>query len=220
MKVSRINLNNCGEDQIEYFDVFAPLVICTTESMPDIIESRCFTFIMNQNVCPDVENDIDPEAARKLRHRLTLFRATYLDTVIPDVKPVSRRRLNEIATPLHKILMMIAPKREVDFVTFIRLSEQRKHDEEAMTVESEIVDIIANKFKMSSSDRFRTTEITNQLNKDKPEKEWLTNYYVGRCIKRLGFEKVAMKDGSAKGYRYNRNLIEKLCKHYDKGIDF
>ncbi|GAI72130.1 unnamed protein product, partial [marine sediment metagenome] len=46
LKVSRINLNKYGEDQIEYYDTFTPLVICTTESIPDIIESRCILFIM------------------------------------------------------------------------------------------------------------------------------------------------------------------------------
>ncbi|GAI31462.1 unnamed protein product, partial [marine sediment metagenome] len=49
LKVSRINLNKTGEDQIEYYDTFTSLVICTTESIPDIIESRCILFTMQKN---------------------------------------------------------------------------------------------------------------------------------------------------------------------------
>jgi hypothetical protein len=55
LKVSRINLNKYGEDQIEYYDTFSPLVICTTESIPDIIESRCILFIMQKNSNPQIE---------------------------------------------------------------------------------------------------------------------------------------------------------------------
>ncbi|GAI80519.1 unnamed protein product, partial [marine sediment metagenome] len=55
LKVERINLNKTGEDQVEYFDVFAPMIICTTEELTEIIESRCLLFSMQPNVNPSVE---------------------------------------------------------------------------------------------------------------------------------------------------------------------
>ncbi|GAJ20433.1 unnamed protein product, partial [marine sediment metagenome] len=59
LKVPRVNLNKEGEDQMEYFDVFAPLVICTTEGLDPIIESRTLLFSMQPNASPSVEKRID-----------------------------------------------------------------------------------------------------------------------------------------------------------------
>ncbi|GAI58125.1 unnamed protein product, partial [marine sediment metagenome] len=115
LKVSRINLENKGEEQVEYFDVFAPMVICTTEPLNEIIESRCLRFIMRANVNPDVEKSFNETWGQDLRNKLTMFRACYLKPEFEEIKRVARRRLNEILTPLYQVLMLIAPGREDEF---------------------------------------------------------------------------------------------------------
>ncbi len=84
IKVPRVNTNKKGEDQIEYYNVFGPLVICTTESIPDTIESRCIVFLMQRNSKVEVEKLIDNEWARWLRDELTLFRVNYFDKTLPQ----------------------------------------------------------------------------------------------------------------------------------------
>jgi hypothetical protein len=220
MKVSRINMNKSGEEQLEYFDVFAPLVICSTESLPPIIESRCFTFVMNQNIYPDVERKIDTDMALELRKRLTWFRFEYMDKPLPIVESVSRRRLNEIAMPLYTILMAIAPERQKDFENFIEICERQKRDEETMSLEADIVKNIVALYKHDGDDRFRTTDIVSQINNGKLEKECYSDRMVGVCIRRLGFEKCKLDRGSTRGYRFNVNLIKRLCKKYEIDCDF
>ena len=120
MKVSRINMNKAGEDAIEYFDVFAPLVICSTETMPPIIESRCISFTMQQNSSPYVEKEIDGKEAAKLRNELTMFRFKYFDETLPKVESVTRRRLKEITKPLCQDCMMVDPGRKGEFIECVR----------------------------------------------------------------------------------------------------
>ncbi|GAJ15823.1 unnamed protein product, partial [marine sediment metagenome] len=106
--VPRINLNKSGEDQIEYFDTFEPMIICTDETMPQDIESRCITFQMQKNANPKVESKIDKELAKSIRNKLIVFRANLAEKELKEFEPVSRRRLNEILYPLYQILMEIA----------------------------------------------------------------------------------------------------------------
>ncbi|GAI36027.1 unnamed protein product, partial [marine sediment metagenome] len=122
LKVSRINMgkDKKGEDQVEYFDVFSPLMISTTESIPDIIESRCIRFTMQKNVNPNVERDIDKDLAGDLRNKLTIFRANYMDKELKEVEDISRRRLNEILKPLYQIIMEIDPDRKDDFKLIVK----------------------------------------------------------------------------------------------------
>ena len=216
LKVPRVNLNKKGEDQIEYFDVFAPLVICTTESIPDTIESRCITFLMQKNVAVEVEKLIDEEWANKLRNRLTIFRARYLDEDLPKSEQVARRRLNEIVMPLYQILMLIAPEREGEFKKTIRQMEKAKEKEEGLSLEAEIVEQIANYQKENGDAPFLTNEIVERLNETRHEKERLSSMLVSTRIRRLGFEKTRLANGK-RGFTASSELLARLALQF--GID-
>jgi len=215
LMVSRVNLNKKGEDQVEYFDVFAPLVICTTESIPDTIESRCITFLMQKNTRAEVEKLIDETWAEKLRNKLTLFRATYLDQDLPEVNQIARRRLNEIMLPLYQVLMLIAPERKEAFKMIIEEMETAKEEEEGLSLEAEIVEEIINYQKETGEEVFLTKEITERLNKDRSEREKITNTLASVRIKRLGFEKTRL--GSKRGFRIHSELLTKLALQF--GLD-
>ena len=216
LKVPRVNLNKKGEDQIEYFDVFAPLVICTTESVPDTIESRCITFLMQKNVAVAVEKLIDEEWANKLRNRLTIFRARYLDEDLPKSEQVARRRLNEIVMPLYQILMLTAPEREGEFKETVRQMEKAKEEEEGLSLEAEIVEQIANYQKENGDVPFLTNEIVERLNETRHEKERLSSMLVSTRIRRLGFEKTRLANGK-RGFRASSELLARLALQF--GID-
>ncbi|GAI52367.1 unnamed protein product, partial [marine sediment metagenome] len=135
LMVSRCNLDKRGEDQIEYFDVFSPLVICTTESIPDAIESRCITFLMQKNARAAVEKSIDEDSAKKLRNKLTIFRSIYLQEDLPEIEQIARRRLNEIMSPLYQTLMVIDSERKEAFKMIVEGIETAKEEEEGLSLE-------------------------------------------------------------------------------------
>jgi len=213
IKVNRINLNKKGEDQVEYFDVFGPLVICTTETIPETIESRCIVFTMQMNSNPEVERPIDLEKARALRNKLTMFRFKYFDKKLPDAKPIARRRLNEITYPLLQICNILNPEKVEEFKDYVKYLEVGKADEEGETTEAEIIRIIYNQRHYLDNYKFLTQSVSNRINESRSEKYKYSDRYISTCIKRLGFEKTRMNDGKM-GFRYDEDLIKKLIAKY------
>lgn len=216
LTVSRVNLNKKGEDQLEYFDVFAPLVICTTESIPDTIESRCITFLMQKNAKAEVEKLIDETWAGKLRNKLTIFRTNYLDQDLPEAGQIARRRLNEILLPLYRSLLLIAPERKEEFKIIVEEMETAKEEEEGLSLEAEIVEEIIKYEKETGEGVFLTTEIADRLNRERSERENLSDRLVSFRIKRLGFEKTRLAGGK-RGFKINSELLKKLAFQF--GID-
>ncbi len=81
--------------------------------------------------------------------------------------------------------------------------------------EGEIVEEIINYQKETGEGVFLTTEITDELNKDRSEREKITNRLISMRIKRLGFEKTRL--ANKRGYRINSELLKKLAFQF--GID-
>ena len=213
LMVPRINLNKSGEDQIEYFDTFGPMVICTDETMPQDIESRCITFQMQKNANPKVEGEIDKELAKSIRNKLIVFRGNYVDQELEKVKPVSRRRLNEILYPLYQILMEIAPERKDEFKLIIKEIEQKKEGEEGLSFEADIVSEIVKYYNETGEESFLTSELVNRLNEDKRDKDQLSDRLISLRTKRLGFEKIRL-GGNKRGFRIDLNLLEKIIPQF------
>jgi len=213
LKVNRCNLLKAGEDQIEYFDVFAPLVISTTYDIPLIIQDRAIRFLMQKNAYPGVEKNIDKELARQLRNQLTVFRANYFSKNLKEVEPVSRRRLNEIMKPLYQILKEVDPDRENEFKLIVKDLEEGRQSEEGFTSTAEIVEEIV-KFYNKEERKFITTkELTNLLNEEKSDDERTNTTRVGRQVKPLGFQKVRRLDKT--GYIINTEILNHLIERFN-----
>lgn len=213
LKVSRINLNKKGEDQVEYFDVFAPLVISTTESIPPAIKSRCINFLMQKNKNPNVEGSIDLKLARDLRNKLTIFRANCIYREFKEVSPISRRRLNEILMPLYQILMEVDPDLENEFKLTVKELEQDRETEEEFTIEAEIIEAVVEYYNEAGETTFLTAEITNQLNKDRSEKDKFSSRFIGRRLGVLGFKQKRLTNGK-RGYCFKLKFLEDLITQY------
>jgi len=211
--VPRINLNKAGEDQIEYFDTFGPMVICTDETMPQDIESRCITFQMRKNNNPGVEGTIDRELAKSIRNKLIIFRANLTEKELKELEPVSRRRLNEILYPLYQILMEVAPERKDEFKLVIKEIEQKKEGEEGLTLEADIVNEIVKYYNKTGEESVLTSEIVNRLNEGKREKEQFSDRLISLRTNRLGFEKIRL-EGGKRGFKIDLNLLERIIPNY------
>ncbi|GAI28046.1 unnamed protein product, partial [marine sediment metagenome] len=216
LKVSRVNLLKEGEDQVEYFDVFGPLVICTTEPLPDIIESRCLTFLMKENIEPDVEKTIDEEHAQKLRNLLTIFRLNQLDKGFEEKEKVARRRLNEILIPLHRCLMLVAPDKEKEFKTTIKEIEKIRKEEAGLSLEAEIIEAITEYQKDEKRSFILTAEIQNRLNEGREAiRDQITAWKVASLMKKLGFIKRRERGSQKRGYDIKSELLKDLQVKFD-----
>jgi hypothetical protein len=210
LKVERVNLNKTGENQVEYFDVFAPLIICTTEGLPEIIESRCLLFSMQPNVSPNVEKRIDEKWARELRNKLTIFRANELDKEFKEPSRIARRRLNEILTPLFQVLLLTDPGREEEFKSTIKEIEKVRAIEEGNSFEAEIIDKVTEFIKEEKQDFVLTKDIANTLNENRAEKSKVSDMLISSRLKRLGFNKVRDPSTQRRGFYINPELLGRL----------
>jgi hypothetical protein len=216
LKVSRINLNKYGEDQIEYYDTFTPLVICTTESIPDIIESRCILFIMQKNSNPQIERKIDMKWANDLRERLTVFRANYMLRELPEAQYIARGRLNEIMFPLYQTLLMTEPERKSEFIQTVKQIQKNKDNEEGMGLEAEIVKAIDDEYRENQDRQFLTQAISKRINEIRSENESISDRAVNKRIRRLGFHKKRFNNGRM-GFRINMERLRSLKSKYQIG---
>jgi len=213
LKVSRINLNKYGEDQIEYFDTFSPLVICTTETIPDIIESRCILFIMQKNSNPQIERMIDKKWANDLRERLTVFRANYINKDLPEAQHIARGRLNEIMFPLYQSLLLFGPERKDEFIDTVKRIQKNKENEDGMSLEAEIVKAINDEYQENQERQFLTQAISKRINELRSENESISDRAVSNRIKRLGFNKLRFNNGRM-GFRINEERLGCLKNKY------
>ncbi len=213
LKVSRINLNKSGEDQIEYYDTFTPLVICTTETIPDIIESRCILFTMQKNSNPQIEKMIDKKWANDLRERLTIFRANYITKELPEAQYIARGRLNEIMFPLYQSLLLVGPERKNEFIDIVKRIQKSKENEDGMSLEAEIVKAIDDEYQENQNKQFLTQVISKRLNEIRSENEQISDRAVNSRIKRLGFDKIRFKNGRM-GFRINEERLRSLKTKY------
>ena len=216
LKVSRINLNKYGEDQIEYYDTFTPLVICTTESIPDIIESRCILFIMQKNSNPQIERMIDKKWAEDLRERLTVFRANYISKELPEAQYIARGRLNEIMFPLYQALLICEPERKSEFIQIVKRIQKNKDNEEGMGLEAEIVKAIDDECRENRDRQFLTQGISKRINEFRSENEAISDRVVNNRIRRLGFHKTRFNNGRM-GFRINTERLRCLKNKYQIG---
>lgn len=213
LKVSRVNLNKNGEDQIEYYDTFTPLVFCTTESIPDIIESRCILFTMQKNSNPQIEKMIDEKWANDLRERLTIFRANYITKELPEAQYIARGRLNEIMFPLYQSLLLVGPERKNEFIDIVKRIQKNKENEDGMSLDAEIVKAIDDEYRESQNKQFLTQVISKRLNEIRSENEQISDRAVSSRIKRLGFGKIRFKTGRM-GFCVNEERLGLLKTKY------
>jgi len=208
-----MNKDKKGEDQVEYFDVFSPLLISTTESIPDIIESRCIRFTMQKNANPKVEGDIDKELAGDLRNKLTIFRANFIDSELKEVEDVSRRRLNEILKPLYQVLMEIDPDRKDDFKLIVKELEESRKSEEGYSDNALIVNEIVKFYNEEGKIFITNAELTKRVNEDKSKDEEFSISKVGWIIRPFGFSK-DRRSGKV-GYKINIEVLKHLVERYN-----
>ena len=144
---------------------------------------------------------------------MTVFRANLMERKLQEVNPISRRRLNEILSPLHQVLMEVAPDLANEFKLIVKNLEEVKEIEEEFTVEADIVEAVVEYYNDTRETVFLTSEITERLNRDRSERDKYSSRFIGRRLVSLGFNKKRLTNGK-KGFNFELNFLERLIIQY------
>ncbi|GAI60445.1 unnamed protein product [marine sediment metagenome] len=113
-------------------------------------------------------------------------------------------------TPLWQVLMLISPIMESEFKSTLKDIERAKADEEGMSFEAEIVEIITKTIKEEKMDFILTRDVSNVLNEGRTERSKVSDMLVASRIKRLGFKKTRDTTTRRQGFTIRPELLEKL----------
>lgn len=221
LKVPRVDLNQKGENQIQYFDVFAPTVICTDQNIPRELESRSLLFVMQKNTSPNVEDEIDQLTAQELRDRLIAFRARNWEKELPKVEKIARRRLEEIIKPLHQTLMLVDPDREDELREYVRSTKETREAEERLSLQAEIIKAIIDSFYRGEltidNGMFKLKEATEVINRQRSENEHLKDRTISKILKQLGLQSDRASDGLTVFF-FKEDNLKKLAERFNVRI--
>jgi len=211
-KVSRVNMERKGENNVELFDVFGPLVICTESNLPEPLEDRTIKFQMKENESPEVEDDWDIPTEQALIDLLTLFRAKFKGKGIPKHKKLARRRVNEILSPLYKILILVDESRTGEFVEFVETIKASRIADEATSENATIISIFID-FYNEGKDFVLTQDVAKRYNQDTENPNFqISDRSMGWRIKPFNFEKKSLN--SRAGWIIDRKILAGLAERF------
>jgi len=210
--VSRVNMEKKGEGNVEIFDVFGPLVICTESNLPEPIEDRTIKFQMKENESPEVEDDWDLPTEQALIDLLTLFRAKFKGKGLPQHKKLARRRVNEILSPLYKILLLVDESRTGEFIEFVETIKTSRIADEATSENATIISIFID-FYNEGKDFVLTQDIAKRYNQDTENPNFqISDRSMGWRIKPFNFEKKSLN--SRAGWIIDRKTLAGLAERF------
>ncbi|MBA7515156.1 hypothetical protein ES705_07203 [subsurface metagenome] len=205
-----------GEKQVEIFDVFGPLIICTESNIPEPIEDRSIKFQMKMNISPEVEDDWDETTEQALRDLLTLFRARFINKGLPTHGRIARRRLNEILSPLYKILLLVDESRKEEFEEFVETVKTSRVADEATSENATIISIFIDLYN-EGKDYILTVDIAKIYNQDVENPNFqIGEKSMGWKIKPFNFIKKSLYIGSRSkaGWIIDRKTLIELAERF------
>ncbi|MBA7480484.1 hypothetical protein ES707_15945 [subsurface metagenome] len=214
--VSRVDMNKKGEKTVELFDVFGPLVICTESNIPEPIEDRTIKFQMKMNVSPEVEDDWNLPTEQALIDLLTLFRAKFMGKGLPKHEKIARRRLNEILSPLYKILLLVDKSRTEEFEEFVETVKTSRIADEATSENATIISILIDLYN-EGKDVISTHDIAKIYNQDNENPNFqIGDKSMGWKLKPFNFVKKSLYIGSRSkaGWIIDRKTLAELAERF------
>ncbi|MBA7523392.1 hypothetical protein ES705_15519 [subsurface metagenome] len=219
VKVIRVNMEKLkgGEKQVEIFDVFGPLIICTESNIPEPLEDRSIKFQMKMNESPEVEDDWDETTEQALIDLLTLFRAKFTGKGLPKHEKIARRRLNEILSPLYRILLLVDKSRTEEFIEFVEMVKTSRLGDEATSENATIISIIIDLYN-EGKDIVATQDIAKTYNQDIDNPNFqISDRSMGWKIKPFNFRKKAIikwKQNNKLGWIIDRKTLIGLAERF------
>jgi len=214
-QVSRCNMDKGAKRKLEYFKVFGALVMCSTESLPEKLEDRCFKIIMHKNRRDNkiVQQPFNLKIEQELRDKLTIFRAYWLNREWPkDHKEVEEGRKAELLNPIYNILWLMDKSRDDEFQRFVGMVGHEEAEEQRASVHAKMARILI-EFYNDGGGHVLTKDIREKFNEDIEERWWRSPISIGKLVKTFGFEK--RQKGTLQGWILDRkNILRAKEKFY------
>ena len=191
-----------------YYDVFGPTVIATNIAVHEILETRAIQINMPET-SRKFENDVTKETALPLKERLVAFRARRLGEKLPDISKPASGRLGDIMKPILQIIQTVKPERIQSFLSLVRELEKDRLMDKGDSIEAQILKVIIELRGEVKRGSLSVKKIVSEFNKDKSEKEKLTDKRIGRRLCPMGFAKCRTNNG-ASAIIWEESKIERL----------
>ena len=216
-KVSRVLWPEKGAFRdTKHYDVFDPTIISTNEAVHPILDTRCISIIMSDSV-KIFESSVRPEDALSLKERLVEFRLRHLGVPLPIVPKPARGRLGDILKPIYQTIRVANPKREEEFLRLLKQIEEKRRLEKSQSLEAQIVEVLIElEFKVWNG-FLPLKDITERVNKEKPERYHISPKRIGKTLRALGFDWGWTHRGTT-AIDYDTVKINHLTKSY--GLKF
>lgn len=198
------------------FEVFGVTGATSNVMVDSITEARCIVFNM-----PLSKRVFDMEPSREMglevREKLTAFRMAHLRTPFVDIKKEKIGKLENYLKGYHQMIKTIFPKYEDEFIKFKELMEKQKKEEAEGTFEGKLLLSIVNlKDNVENGTLFLSTEdITNEFNKNRPERYHVSTDTIGSDLKALGFKMKRNSLSTKRGIFFDTDLINTLGDQFN-----
>jgi len=177
------------------FTVFGATVIATNHGVPEVLQTRALQLNMPDSATP-FDTEPTPETALPLKERLVAFRARHLGIPLPPIPKPAARRLGDLLKPLHQIIRLVRPDREVAFLRLAKSLEKERLTEKADSHDAHVLEAILGLSEAVSKGFLAVKKITEAYNAGRPEREHVSTNTMGWRLKAMGFKKDKTRDGA------------------------
>jgi hypothetical protein len=195
-----------------YYSTFGPTVIGTNVGIHHILETRAIPINMPQT-SRQFENDVTPQIALPYKERLLAFRARHMGKVLPNIHKPTSGRLGDILKPLHQVIKLVNPEKEMSFLNFVRKLQTDRKIEKSLSVEAEVLSAILGLEDQVVRGLLQVKAITESFNSGKSERHQIGEKSMGWILKSLGFGKGKLNNKAA--VVWNDRELEQLKDEYD-----
>jgi len=198
------------------FETYSPKAIANIRGLEGVLESRCISFVMRRTKCKEIGNrepDANDPSWQKIRDHLYLFSLGHWKKVkgcyeaLKNTTQLSNREW-ELWHPILALADLVGIYKEM-----VELAEQKANERriENITETGEylLVEVLCELVKEDNF--YRVKEIKEKMESKFDELQvWLTNEWVGRALKRLGFSE-KRRVGTGIEYKLSKNAVEDLA---------
>jgi uncharacterized protein YkuJ len=198
------------------FETYSPKAIANIRGLEGVLESRCISFVMKRTKSKEIGNrEPDPHDPlwQDVRDHLYLFALKHWRNIKEDYEALKNTtQLSNREWELWHPILALANFIGI-YKSMIELAEQKANERriENMTETGEYVLVEVLSEFVQEDDFYKIKDIKEKMESKFDELQgWLTNEWVGRALKRLGFSE-KRRIGTGIEYKLSRNAVEDLA---------
>lgn len=214
--VSRLEKNGNGTYETQYFKIFGPTILGSTQGFHPSTQSRCLIAYMERKTrgLTPFKFDKNCEEAITLRGKLLQYRFDTLNQSLPEIqmKGLEATRLGELFEPLLQVAPENMKPRLLNYAEQIKKERQR---EESTSSPAEILTAIVEIYnRIDAKKRLANKDLIDELNRNLEPELLYNTRSLGWAMRELGFTSERSKGGKTRLYAIDENKLRRLCGRY------